>query len=313
MMTLRCALIGLVVAGTASAQSTNVAPNLLVFAAYSGHGNPAPQSVSITSAAPYQVTSQQSAWLTVTPRTGTAPSNVTVTANASSLRPGKYSDRITVSSGAREDTIPVVLIVTQSPPGGQLAIYEVEVSMKGYVGLLNGAPDCAVRTNGYDRLVGTVSGFETSGNDDDVVYTGTLSRDTDIDYCETKKAPTVDQRKWCAISLRGAEAVAVEITVGWDSLSGAWMKSQPAGALTRRITKTDCDAQETSDALNGYSAASDGGAASPNGQQLDDVKAVGPNGQPQSFSVGGVTRLKVGTYPPDAPDGWTLRVIRKLL
>jgi hypothetical protein len=296
-----------------TASTLSASPNLLVFSAFVGHGNPPPQSVSVTrGAGTYHVTSRQAAWLTVTPRSGAVPGSLSVKADGTGLRPGTYEDKITVSSDSTTDTVRVALIVIQAPGGGQFAIYDVELTFTGYVGLVSGAPNCRVRTQGYDRLIGTVSGLETSGDDDDVIYSGILRRDTDIDFCETRKSPTVDQRGWCVVSLKGSAVTEVELTVAFDSLAGAYMKAKPSPGPVSRSVNGDCDAQETNDARDGYPTSSDGGAASPNGQQLDDIKGVDPNNQPQTLSANGVARLRVGTYPPTQPGGWTLRVIRKV-
>jgi hypothetical protein len=185
----------------------------------------------------------------------------------------------TVSSASSSDVVPVILKITDppgpgAPNGGRLAVYDVEFSMTGYVGLLNGAPECKVRPNGFDRMVGTLIGLETGEQDDDMVYYGILRRETDIDYCETKgrKRPGDDERVWCELTLKGWSVENVELTVHSDSARGGWLKSKSEpGYSSAGISKNSCDPQETQDAANGYANSDDGGGGSPGGQQIDDV------------------------------------------
>jgi hypothetical protein len=192
--------------------------------------------------------------------------------------------------------------------------YEIELSYTGYTGLVESA-SCVVNARGYDRLVGTVAGLETAESDEDVVYNGTLRRETAIDFCETKgkDAPGDDERVWCTATLTGYAVTQVELTVHSDEETGGHLKAAPAGGPMMRAVSGRCDPTEQNQILSDYPASSDGGAASPNGQPIDDGAAVDASGRRIAFVAGGVPRLRVGTYPPTDPKGgWTLRVIRKL-
>lgn len=228
---------------------------------------------------------------------------------------GTYGDTVRLTPNPATDTllIPVVLVCSGSAIAG-FATYEIELSYTGYVGLAE-AQDCIVNKQGYDRLFGTVTGAETTASDEDVVYTGTLRRDTAIDFCETKgkDAPGDDERVWCTATLVGYAVTQVELTVHSDAGTGGYLKAAPAGGPMMRAVSGRCDPPEQNQVLSDYPTASDGGAASPNGQPIDDAGAVNASGQRIAFVAGGVPRLRVGTYPPTAPQGgWTLRVLRKV-
>jgi hypothetical protein len=76
------------------------------------------------------------------------------------------------------------------------AQYEIELRFTGYSGLATSL-DCDAKANlaGYDVLTGAVSGLETSEQDEDVVYYGTLKRSTAMDFCQTrgKRSPNDDE------------------------------------------------------------------------------------------------------------------------
>jgi hypothetical protein len=211
----------------------------------------------------------------------------------------------------------VFLVVTSVPPAvTNLSTYEIEVSYKGFLGI-DDTPECVVNRQGYDRLTGLVTGAEMAASSDaDMVYYGTLRRDTSIDFCETrgKKSPDDAERVWCAVSLAGYGVMQVELTVHRDEETGGYLKATaPAGGPMMRGVSGHCDPPEQNIILSNYQTANDGGAASPNGQPIDDARAVDAGGRRITFVAGGAPRLRVGTYPPIGPqDGWTLRVIRKI-
>jgi len=314
-------LLSAVISAESASQTIAASPRGHVFFAIVRGPNPANQTGTISNAGSgsltWQLTGKQAAWLTVGPRQGTAPSPLTFSVSTVGMKAGTYYDTVRVVSNNATpptDTIPVILrVVDPGVPNGRLAVYDVEFSMTGYVGELNGAPQCKVTLNGTDRMVGTVIGVETSESDEDVVYNGMVWRDTDIDYCLTKgrKRPGDDERVWCELRLRGWTAMEVEMTVHSDSARGGFLKSEPRGYSHAEIASNTCDPQETSDALNGYPNADDHGGGSPTGQQIDDEKGTDASGRPVFFVSGRVPRLRVGTFPPKET-GWTLRVIRKV-
>jgi hypothetical protein len=295
-------------------------PSFFVFSAAVGGPNPPPQSLAVTNTgtAPLSWRAQppQARWLSVSPASGTAPGSITFSVNIAGLRAGTYKDTVVVASNdpiTPRQGIPVVLVVRDAGTGP--AMYEVEFVFIGYTGLIDGAPNCTVNNSGYDRLVGTLIGVETNQAGEDVEYMGTLRRATSIDFCETKgrRAPGDDERAWCTISLTGDAVSDIELTVYGEDGRSAYLKASPGAGPMHRSVRGNCDPAETREVLLGYQGSNDGGGASPSGQPIDDSKAIGPNNRPITFSVNGLARLRVGTYPPDSPQGgWTLRVIRKI-
>ena len=296
-------------------------PQLVVFSGVAGRSNPPGQGVRITgtgtTASSWRVIGVQRPWLKViSAASGSTSDSIKLSANISGTCAGTYVDTVRVTPNPATDTllIPVVLVCNSKSAIASFAAYDIELSFTGYVGLLE-STDCIVNQRGYDRLVGTVSGVETTASDEDVVYTGVLRRETAIDFCETrgKKSPTDDERVWCTATLVGYAVTQVELTVHSDEETGGYLKAAPAGGPMKRVVSGRCDPPEQNTMLADYPTASDGGAASPNGQPIDDARAVDASGRKVTFVAAGVPRLRVGTYPPTSPKGgWTLRVIRRI-
>lgn len=185
------------------------------------------------------------------------------------------------------------------------ARYDVQLAYVGYTGLAT-SQDCRalVDLQGYDSLVGTISGIETPNQpDEDVVYTGTLRRRTRLDYCETRPAPTSDQLAWCVAKLIGAARMDVEVTVYGEADRGAWIKAVPAKNPLDSATVAGNCLQADMDSIR-VDYPSGESAGSPDGQPIAETS-------PPRFYVGGVPRLRVGYFPPDAVEGgWGLRVVR---
>ncbi|HLH08324.1 MAG TPA: N,N-dimethylformamidase beta subunit family domain-containing protein [Terriglobales bacterium] len=98
----------------------SVAPAALVFTGNQGGSNPNAGTISITNAgngALSYTTSSDSAWLTASPATGTAPQQLQISANTSGLAIGTYTGHITITaSGAQNSptTVTVVLNVVMA-------------------------------------------------------------------------------------------------------------------------------------------------------------------------------------------------------
>jgi hypothetical protein len=331
--TLAALVLGGALAREASAQTLTLSVDTLAFVGRVGGPNPPPQTIAITNTGGGALTwrvvpSTVAPWLTVSPPSGGAPQNPSFSVSLAGLSPGVYTDTVQIASN--DPDTPTIVVVTLTvapanapanaaggpapgplppiPTGGRyLAEYQVEFIFTGYVGELDGYPNCRVDTAGTDRMVGNLVGYEPPTPDEDVEYTGTLHRVTRIDFCETKKAPSVDQRAWCVVSLTGATNMRANLTLYGEADRGAWLKAVVDTGLTTKAVQGNCDPQETSDALGGYPTASDGGAGSPNGQPIEDQLS------PTKFFVGGLARLKVGTYLPRPKlASWSLRVIRKI-
>jgi hypothetical protein len=312
-------LLGALAGGTASravAQGATASPPMLVFSGITGAASPPAKRVATTIGTAWQLKGQLAPWLSVLPASGAGRDSLTVAVNGAGLAAGTYSHTIQVNANDDSDSLRIPVVFRLRDGGGAtFTSYEVELTFVGYTGLIQGAPNCTVNQNGYDRLVGTVSGDETPATDEDVDYVGTLLRVTAIDFCETKgrKGPGDDERAWCTVTLSGYAVTDVELTVYGEADRGAWLKASPATGPVSRNVHGGCDAQETNQIRSDYPGSSDGGGGSPNGQPIDDVKATDPQGRPVTFFVNGLARLRPGTYPSNAPQGgWTLRVIRKV-
>ncbi len=185
----------------------------------------------------------------------------------------------------------------------------------------NGAP---VNPNGYDLMVGTVTGEESPSSATEVVYYGELTRTTNMDFCEIKSTgPREDQKADCVVTLIGDATMTVELRLVADRERGAWLKAEPkVGAAHNSDVRGDCDPPELTQIKSDYPGpgTSSGGGASPDGQQIEDqFSTTAPNQPPPTgggpkFFFGGRTSLKIGYYPPDpaSPGGWGLHVKRRI-
>lgn len=109
----------------------SVSPSSLTFAATTGGGNPASQSLSVTNTGggtlSFSANTDQT-WLGVLPGSGTAPQSLTVTATTGSLAAGTYMGHVTVSaSGAQGSPSSITVTFNVSPasasqPGDWLMI-----------------------------------------------------------------------------------------------------------------------------------------------------------------------------------------------
>jgi hypothetical protein len=101
-------------------------PSILSFSGYAGGPNPGPQAVGISlsgSGALSWAASDNQPWLSVSPTSGTTPSNTTASVNLAGLAAGSYSGVITVSAvgaGNSPITVAVDLTVTAPPAGPEL-------------------------------------------------------------------------------------------------------------------------------------------------------------------------------------------------
>lgn len=186
--------------------------------------------------------------------------------------------------------------------------YDVQFAYVGYLSEYNPLPSICAQLNpqGYDSLVGTLSGNENPpGSDDDVVYTGRARRATRIDYCLTKpKNPAApDELTYCTVRLVGGATMDLQLTIYSDSGKGAWLKATPVGNANSVSVTGDCTAQDINQIRSDY----------PNG-----TSAASPDGQPifesgSEFTERGIRRLQVRSFPAKPPEtAWGLRVLRAI-
>ena len=100
----------------------SVAPTSLAFSATQGGANPAAQTVSVTNTGGGTLNftaSDNQSWLAVTPASGTAPANPSVSTNIAGLAPGNYTGTVTISAAGASGspkTVGVTLTVNPAPP-----------------------------------------------------------------------------------------------------------------------------------------------------------------------------------------------------
>ncbi len=105
---------------TGSTAALTLSPTLLSFNATFGGSSPPAQSVTVN-ASPntgFTVGSGSATWLTVTPRSGTTPATLSVTAGATALAVGTYKGTITVTGNGLTRTVAVTLIVSAAGGSG---------------------------------------------------------------------------------------------------------------------------------------------------------------------------------------------------
>ncbi|HVF29870.1 MAG TPA: Calx-beta domain-containing protein [Pyrinomonadaceae bacterium] len=172
-----------------------------------------------------------------------------------------------------------------------LSTYEVRFTFSGHTGSLGSAPGCPVRRGGKIVMSGLLTGNERVGDADDIVYTGQLQFDADVDMCEGKGEG--DDAKLCSIATRGSGPVKVELTVNFDN-RGAYIKANKAPGFESSVSG-DCDSQQVNEERGMYP---------------DKSMAMIFNGLDLPLET---TKLRVGTYTTDLQPGLvTVEVIRQV-
>lgn len=132
-------------------------------------------------------------------------------------------------------------------PSAGMATYEIRLTYKGYTTFYSGPPDCPIRSNGEVILSGLVSGNEKVDSDDDIMYTGNLQLDIDMDICSAIRVGGED--KLCGMTAIGSGLVNTELELyfngmGQDSARGGYIKIEnKSGNFFRRVFGS-CDAAE---------------------------------------------------------------------
>jgi Concanavalin A-like lectin/glucanases superfamily/Viral BACON domain len=105
-----------------------VSPTSLAFSAVTGQGNPASKTVTVTNTGTGTLSftaSDDATWLSETPTSGGANTDVTVSVNAAGLTAGTYSANLTIDAGSASGSpkvVPVTLTVTDPPPSGNTTL-----------------------------------------------------------------------------------------------------------------------------------------------------------------------------------------------
>ncbi len=145
------------------APSLSVSPASLTFSATAGGANPAATTLSVTNAgagALNYAASDNAAWLSVTPGSGTAPGTLSVSVDVTGLAAGTYNGSVTVTSSGvtgSPATIPVTFTVTPPP---SLSVTPPSLSFTGSVGGANPA----AKTLSLANTGGGTLNYTTSDN-----------------------------------------------------------------------------------------------------------------------------------------------------
>ena len=128
-------------------------PTSLSFTAQQGSGNPAVQTLSISNTGGGTLSwsaSDNAAWLTVSPASGTGNGSVAVSAALGTLAAGSYSATVTLSAtGATPVTVPVAFTVTAAPT---ISLSPISLSYAATQGAANPSNQTVTVTNSGGTL-----------------------------------------------------------------------------------------------------------------------------------------------------------------
>jgi hypothetical protein len=122
-----------------------------------------------------------------------------------------------------------------------LAEYEVRFTFTGYIPANGGVENCKVNEKGKATLSGILKGNENAGEDDPVLYTGTLQISVNIDICSIRREANGED-KFCTMTVTGSGPVNTELeldpTAGYGYIK---IKYDPSlGKFTRSVSGS-CD------------------------------------------------------------------------
>lgn len=107
-----------------------------------------------------------------------------------------------------------------------LSTYELRISHRGYTSFHGTAEECNIRSDGTVILSGQLSGDEAVKPDDDIVYTGVMQLNIDMDICSAKRLANGED-KLCGMRVKGSGKVKVELVISSDgegNARGAYIK-----------------------------------------------------------------------------------------
>ena len=130
------------------------------------------------------------------------------------------------------------------------SVYEVRFTYTGYTTFAGTAADCNIRPNGKVTLTGMLTGIENVSAEDDIMYTGTLQINIDMDICSAKATADANgEYKICGMTVKGTGPVKTEFEVysdGQNAARGAYVKIKYDATLGRfqRSVTGNCDPQQ---------------------------------------------------------------------
>lgn len=138
-------------------------------------------------------------------------------------------------------------VITTPVRSSALAEYEVRFTFTGYIPSNGGSENCIVNEKGNATLMGILKGYENTGDDDPVLYTGTLQINFTIDICSIRRLANGED-KFCTMTVSGSGPVNTELEL--DPAAGyGYIKINydPAlGKFTRSVSG-DCDQLQMTD------------------------------------------------------------------
>lgn len=133
--------------------------------------------------------------------------------------------------------------------GANFSAYEVRFTYTGYSSLFVGNPECGVRSTGRVVLTGLLAGPENVGDDDDIMYTGVLQMDMNIDLCSVMRLPGTDKDKICAITMIGSGPVNTELEIYYDQ-RGGYVKIEHKSGMFLKNAFGSCDNAQINEELD---------------------------------------------------------------
>jgi hypothetical protein len=157
------------------------------------------------------------------------------------------------SGATLSNDIGKITIVNDDCINTRLPTYEVRLSFTGYTTFHAVPPDCPIRSNGKVILSGLVSGNEPVNSDDDIMYTGTMQLDMDMDICSAKRVGGED--KLCGMTVIGSGVVNIELELyfngpGQDSARGGYIKMENKSGSFLRLVFGSCDQDQMNEEQN---------------------------------------------------------------
>ncbi len=155
--------------GTGSASTTpvlSVTPTSITFSAVQGGTNPSPATVNISNTGGGTLSytlSSDSAWLTASPASGSAPQAVQVSANISGLTAGTYTGHLTISAtGAQGSPATVTVTLNVSSPPPPQPVLSVSPLAVSFTATQGGANPAAANVSISNTGSGTLSFTDSS-------------------------------------------------------------------------------------------------------------------------------------------------------
>ena len=154
--------VTLTVTTSTTTPSISLSPASLAFSGAAGGANPAAKTFAVSNSGSGTLTwtaSENAAWLTLSPSSGTNTGTVNASVNLSGLAAGTYNTTVTLAAtGATTKTVPVTLTVTAPTAGGTISFTPTALTFSGSVGGSNPASKPVSITNpGGGTLTWTIS------------------------------------------------------------------------------------------------------------------------------------------------------------